>query len=772
MTVSECYTIGFGGSHDVTQVAQWLGTAASKGYKKAGLLYHRVCHAVGVPPQHMTGTDEGKAIETAIQDIPSERYLSERILHHNRNVIEEARRGVVQNLYPHAGQKVEPIHVIGLDGMSLAILNEGMIDTLLPLHAASWLGEETLVVQLLKSTPPDAQSALGFNAAHFACLGGHLSILEVLIKQKVPVAVANSALITPLHLAIFFQADDIAPAVHLLLEYGCSLEARTKTVVFEAHDLPFHGAPVDWALQARNRTLARLLVPLQSQSPDANWLNYVIGHFYWELLEDLLPYFQNECGEYPDGLVTWHTAVSPYLDWIGHGQDHTRAIRKTVKLCSDTGLLGFTADGTSHLHDIVGILRSSGDLMLFNAVLDVSPVDYIRHKRPGPYNNPAIVIAFQTTAHKEAFHDTLARLVDYYTLDELEDGRMSFSGSLLGETVESDNVMGARILLERGVDVNKLYIGCEVTVMNPIHECLSRRGSAEMLSLLIDYGADLLTKSPMTGLTPLQYLLAGRIQVNDVLNILCQHSQPKQVYVEALHKSFGLLVLTSIKYDIAASAGNQGSNPQIRSDPQEQFCQLLMHPQFSRFINDPQSADGPTMIQQAAYMLHHSTIKLLLDAGADAARPFRHGSKSILPIQLATLSGRWLRNIKRAGIDHLIGIAHISMGVAMEVAMELLQWHQARNDGLFEGITELHIACCIMYGEAIKEYLRQGQSLEARGRWPGVENMVTPRELAVLNGEYGIRHPIAELVPAFEQEPFGEEFLELVAQPLNESLLV
>ncbi|KAF5971700.1 serine threonine kinase [Fusarium coicis] len=519
MTVAECYTLGFGGSHDIAQVVQWLGTAASKGFKKAGLVYHRVCEAVDIQPQDLNGVDKGKVLEMALKGIPTEKYLSERILHHNQTVLEDAR----QRILSHDARSLLSM----AEGIFLSAFSESKTDTLLPLHAASWLGEEALVAELLKSTSPDAQSALGFNAAHFACLGGHGSILKLLSKHKVPLSAASLQLITPLHLAIFFQPDDLATVVKLLVEHGCSLETCTHTIKWDAHDLSIYGTPMQWALQTRNRNLVHILLPLQAQSPSSEWLDNVIQDFYWELLEDLLPYFQGQM----DQVVTLQAAERPFTRYIAHGRDYGQAIERTVRLCHDNGMLGFTSDGLSQLDLIMTSTRTLTDFLMLNCALDVCSAEYIRYRGPEPFSAPLIVSAFGRTNYQEAFRDTLSRLTRYYTVDELEDGRLADDYNLLGVAVARNNVTAARILLERGVDVNKSYTLGGVSIMNPIQTCLFGRPLPEMLSLLVEYGADLLAKCSMTGLTPLQLLLVGPVQVDDILNILASHSQPDQTWL-------------------------------------------------------------------------------------------------------------------------------------------------------------------------------------------------------------------------------------------------
>ncbi|RBR26060.1 uncharacterized protein FIESC28_01088 [Fusarium coffeatum] len=759
MTVSECYTIGFGGSHDMGQVLHWLAAAASKGFHKACLLYHRVCSGLRLPPRDVDGTDEGKALDLALRSLPTEKYLSERIIHHSRMIIESARNAMLQ---------IAPVNT-RMGTCSLSLFNETDIDTLQPLHVASWLGDESLVLQLLESGPQDTRSQLGLNAIHFACLGGSLSVLKLLIERGLPPSVADFRSITPLHLAIFFTSKDLPAAVQLLIQSGCSVEARANSVNFEAHDLLLSGTPIEWAIGSRNITFVRLLLTHHVQPPDPVWLHIAIVDYYWEILEDLLPLFLPTAIALPDSHATLHVAQRPFLHWIAHGKDYHEAIKGTVQICSDNGLLSCSTDGTSYLSLLIDDLRTEGDFAMFNAALDVSTPEDVRKRRAGFLDDPLIVSAFQHNAQKDAFRDILIKLTGYYTLDELEDGRMCRGGSLLGQAVEHDNVMGARILLEKGVDVNKTFVIGGIILTNPIQECLASRSSPEMLSLLVQYGADLLAKSPMTGLTPLHALLTGRMQVKDILDILSHHQQPDQVFIEALHRSFGTLLILSMRYEAGMSSNERDSKSfRLRNDLQEQFCQLLRDSRFSKFIDAPQHEDGPTMLQQAAYLAQPFLVSLLLEAGADGTRRLKRDDDMVLPLDLACMTGRGLYAAKVAGIDSTEGFAHLSIDDALEVATDLLQWHLARNDGIFEGTTQLHLASRIFHEEAMAKFIQQGQSMMAKGRWPGVEYTVTPRELALLPVHDKEVVSYADLIPQFRDELLGEEAMELVRESLQD----
>ncbi|SPN99188.1 uncharacterized protein DNG_02225 [Cephalotrichum gorgonifer] len=258
-----------------------------------------------------------------------------------------------------------------------------------------------------------------------------------------------------------------------------------------------------------------------------------------------------------------------------------------------------------------------------------------------------------------------------------------------------------------------------------------------MLSLLVEFGADLLAKDPILPITPLQWLLSGRLQTDDMLGILLKGDQPDQVYIEALHRTFRsqLIELQAIEPSSPRSNSQAGKERQYRVDLKEQFRRVLTHPRLVRYIDSTEDEHGATLIQQAAYVLHSSSVRLLLDAGADAGRAFHHGSYSALPLQIAYTQARGLYAAKQQLLESFSESSRRRAGQAMEVAKELLKWHVARGDGVFHGITELHLACRMADGESMVELLSLGMDPRAKGRWPGVEQEVTPRELLRLELE-------------------------------------
>ncbi len=386
MTVSECYTLGFGGSHGMHEVVHWLHEAASLGSRTAELWYPRVCAAEGATNPILTESPDIRAMEEYLDKAPKDLYLIRRIHYLNHRAMDEARNT------PDLIHLVRSLHLpLSTSFPALSIFNPAEIDDLSPLHIASWFGEDALVKELLQrgQIAPDTKSTLGLNAAHFACLGGHLSTLRCLLMHNVPLVPADFHAITPLHLSIFFPAEDLPDAVDLLLDNGCSLEASSSGQIrWEAHDLLIDsGEPLSWAILVRYRLLVQILLPKHS-SPDYRWLSIANEHFYWDILEDLLPRFQCD-PVISNRFARLQTIDRPFSHWIAHGGDHVVAINKTVHIYSKYQLIGFDDDGSSHLDTIISNAAVEGDFHLIQAILLVSAASYINTSHPVSYPAPS-----------------------------------------------------------------------------------------------------------------------------------------------------------------------------------------------------------------------------------------------------------------------------------------------------------------------------------------------------------------------------------------------
>ncbi|KAF4631426.1 hypothetical protein G7Y89_g6707 [Cudoniella acicularis] len=146
--------------------------------------------------------------------IPTELYLANRIRLENANLVNHIREALTRAslLYPGNFAVLQ---------LQCDIL---VTDDLLSLHVAALLGDDVMVTELLRNNDIADISAAGFNAAHYACVGGHLSILKLVLKRGANASSPSIQGITPSHLSIFFASADIQDAVDLLIAYGASTD--------------------------------------------------------------------------------------------------------------------------------------------------------------------------------------------------------------------------------------------------------------------------------------------------------------------------------------------------------------------------------------------------------------------------------------------------------------------------------------------------------------------------------------------------------------------
>jgi ankyrin repeat protein len=701
MTVSECLSVGFSGVYDNSQMLFWLRQAAALGYRRAEIWYHRICDALGEDAGKEIPMVEG--IDFDSSGDPAESFLIKRIHHHNSFVIERARQSL-----PLPGPDLLSTQNIKF---SVRLFNYDTFDEINIMQLAAWFGADELLTKLLAVNNVETPSALGFNALHYACLGGNLSTLRLLLHAGVPALASSFHDITPCHFAIFFCSSDVVDAIALLVQHGAQVKSPSEGLLnWDMHGLALTGTVLQWAIATRNRPLVRSLLPYFAPI-GRDYLHVAMARFFWEILEDLLPKFQPQ-GEELQALTRLQTLSNPYEHWIAHGLERGEAIRRTVQLWHEYDLIGFNEDGSSHLHTILSTIVAMDDFDLAKAVISVSSDSYIRHKQTLLYSTPPLGIALEKCGHNSAWRDTIDALASRYTVEELETP-YGEQNSFMGNAISSDSVSGVQVLLKKGVNANACT--SNLTPFTPLHHCLAMQASPEMVSLLVESGADMLAQETSLGLSPLEFIILGRSQWNH-LELLLKHEYAEAVYVQALKISLHAC-LSELRH------------PQThRMDMTNTFRYLLAKERFNKHVNSRDEA-GITLIQEAAYWLHEGGVRLLLDAQADASIPFKQGSQEMFPLQIACAQARILGMIE---IDHPSEFDSVSAerkSAAMKVASELLHWHTARGDDIFRGITELHLACRMGMTEQVSTLLQSGHSRQARGVWPGRAGEVIPEDL-------------------------------------------
>lgn len=714
MILSECHTLAIGSEqHDAGKVAHWLRVAATLGHPNAMSWYYRVCQATGIEPDTIERKDMTKyrQLEERLSLLPNEDYLMSRIHAFNASSQEQ----VLEVLSSTSGLPATFNLRIPL------IFQRWEIETHVPLHFASWLGDNEAVSRLVSTTSPNVESAQGFNSAHFACLGGHASTLSILVDNGVNLSQQAMGMITPLHFAIFVPPKSVDQLIRLFVQANSDMQVVSGIRV-DAHDLVAYGTPFEVAVTARHLPLVKALIP-HCPNCISNGLGKAIDNSFWEIVEYLTPHCKrptHKGGTHMIGLFE-----PRYQHWISHGPDHNTAIQRTIQLCKTKGTLSLDDNILAYFPAAM----YQGNFHLVNAILSVASAVYV--KQESATGASALTYSLEKSRRNFAWKDTISTLASFYSVEELH--QMGFADmNFLSYAVFSDSLVGAEALIGRGVDVNHMPSDGEP----PLAYWVWGQTSPEMFALLIQHGAKLNTDT-------FTFLLSEPWKKKG-LDVFLQHalagSSSDEAAMVYMRKAQG--------YAIFAPTESRESRLDI-------LRVLLTYQVVLKHIDD--SIDkGKTMLQRSAFHLDLPTMRLLLEAGADPSVSFVCDSDKIqaYALQICCTVGWILR-------DEVQWASR-----AMEVAMELLKSHNANRDDLFQGISALHIA----HFSGNDQEVQRLSSLscndnEALGYWPGIEGTVTPTELA----KKGNRTKLIQAVQCFvtDMPPKQQEFIKTHLERLS-----
>jgi ankyrin repeat protein len=706
MTISECYTVGFGASHNRDEAMAWLSKAVSRGFKKAASWYPRTCYALGLKykPTELLGL--GWDLEHKLSSLPTEQYLQSRIHQIAQHKIQQAKSATTDF------KSISKDHFFDGWVYGLAVFNPWNEDELTPLHFIAWLGDDDLLKALLEDFPVDVLSAAGFTALHYACIGGHLSTVQILVEQGALVSAQGFRNITPLHLIVFFNLSESCHVANILINHGAvpDAEISARGISWEEHDIIMHGTALDWAVMTRNVPLVEILLP---HSKGSECLQLAIDSFFWEILATLLDHFQVHGGIPDDVLIS--SIRRPFRHWIAHGQDHITAIGRTVDLCRRFHLPGYEAVDSQGYTALIGAItnfRSEDDFEVIDQTISATSPELIKL---GLDDITALMHAIGQAKDNHLWTSTVQKLVDCYTVEELEAELPLSASGHLHYAVSRNSVVAARVLLQKGVNVNQpTYDGLE---LSPLHVCMESESSVDMYALLIEYGAKIDLRDHFGNL-PLQLRLLGTQNFSVLFDKALQLHDNANFCCETLH---GMLTVS------------MGLQENARKDGHEAFRHLLRTKCIAQHI-DAVDDKGMTLIQRAAYMLHLPSVRLLLEAGADAAIPLLYGTAQVLPVQLACAVGRlsWMKYMS-VGMENEAYFRH-QRESAMKIALELLHWHHASSSKLFKGITPLHIASYMGIQDEIQT-LRDQYNPHAKGDWPNHGTQVSSIDLIAQDQE-------------------------------------
>ena len=266
-------------THDKKLVAQWIYRASELGSLKAAAWYPRICSANDIAPIRSSHLQDVFDFEGNLDDLTSDAYLSNRIQLQNIIVIKHIKTTV---LAQNGLLSFDPSKYISKFGL----FNDRMLDDLSPLHVASLLGDDVSVSKLLSHQKEELSSSQKLTSIHYACIGGHLSTLQLLLRHSSVSNAANPRGITLLHLCVFFVGDDARKAASLLLKNGNDPTAKIlEPISWDYHDIYLEGTALDWATRTRHRSLVHSLLPF---AQDGSCLRIAVGNFFWDIAEVIL----------------------------------------------------------------------------------------------------------------------------------------------------------------------------------------------------------------------------------------------------------------------------------------------------------------------------------------------------------------------------------------------------------------------------------------------------------------------------------------------------
>ncbi|KAL8858283.1 MAG: hypothetical protein Q9178_005146 [Gyalolechia marmorata] len=552
--VAESYSLGFGVTHDKKLVAQWIYRASELGSLKAAAWYPRVCSANDIAPIRSSHLQEVFDFEGNLDDLTSDAYLSNRIQLQNSIAIKHIKTTV---LAQHRLLSFDPSKYISQFGL----FNDRMLDDLSPLHVASLLGDDVSVSNLLSHQKEGLSSSQKLTSIHYACIGGHLSTLQLLLRHSSVSNAANPRGITPLHLCVFFVGDDARKAASLLLKHGNNPNAKIlEPISWDYHDIYLVGTALDWATRTRHRSLVHSLLPF---AQDDSCLRIAVENFFWDIAEVILQdspgianvpvSYAQEVSELNDELQINHTEnagsmqtdleamrtpqqlssdddadqntrespelsfdeyyylttlVSPFTHWIAHGQDHLIAMQRTLQTSLDADIIASEHAQYMALTTIILTAHNEDDFALIAFCAAKFPSESVKRTTEG--DDSALAMALRRSSIDwPVWLKPLEAIINLYTIEELEEGPNAtdrIDRSYLHHAIRCDSVIGTRLLLEKGMDANQRMYNPITSVLMDIPLLLTRtryKKTNELDSLLIEHGA----RDDITGdISPKSYL--------------------------------------------------------------------------------------------------------------------------------------------------------------------------------------------------------------------------------------------------------------------------
>lgn len=793
LKVAECYLISFGTEYDSAEVLRWLKIAESYN-GRTGLCLDRISEALGYPlevsrrpeTQLIANSEDNDAKGSAA----SELYLARKIQSTVAYVVNQIQELMLQHL---------PSRYFEMEVGALLFLETGLTNDsdMTALDIAVLLGNNENVARLLLTADSSGNRKQQLNAVHYACIGGNLSTLKLVLDQGVDPLLHGANNVTALHFLIFMPAEAVGSALDLLIAHGALMDIQSEPMRLADTDLRLVGTPLEWAVVARNRALVNALLP-HSEGQEGSMLRLAIRHSYYEIAADLFSNdaFQNvvTSGDCPLFLV-----IHPFSHLIVHGRDGDLAIERTIRLCDKYGLISYE----SKLRDTIPLARTPSCFKSIEVLLELCPPAAIRyrfdtdHIRLDETSIPTLYLAFLHAKANTAWKKVLEVMIRNFSVSELNE--VKERSNALHLAVIHGWPIAVRVLLEKGVDVHRRT---KMVVPLSSYDLAVRAVDVKIMAILSDFGggADSFFDHNIAHQDPAWtawWLQNQKAMMNlGFKGVFHENVGDKDAATLSVAYNMHKLLRYLLTYrDTHFGRGLSGGQTKLLLESLWiDFRVLVSNESVVRCIDVPDE-DGVTMLQRAAAFLDIDVVRLLLEVGADANVPFlakKIGDEnnpiiSFLPFQIACWVGRLVPVMFEKGriaarleetntpspkqadpkgtgkphFLHRIGLAvtqavettakrigakkgdrSLTPGMraaesfrakSLEVVLEILHWHQVREDRRFDGITELHLCYHMPNLQRAVALVHQGLDTDAKASWPGREGKYTSSELGELD---------------------------------------
>lgn len=551
----------------------------------------------------------------------------------------------------------EPAHItyrnpdMFLDG---AIERSGKADekflSLGPIRIQSFEILSRLVKKGKKYKPPELSDAFTD-----ACRDGHLDVAMLLAQHCTDIYTIDTNKPNPFHWLIMFSPEAAIRVLDTVVS-SPTTEAEKKfhlksirSLLNAQHDmnvllphrcLELRGTPLHWAIMAGYIGLVEAFLRLgadvnkrnnsrktqhqdgyQEHHPSLSPLDVAASCHFPQIVKLLLDHGSEVYGGdfhwsfSPFHMLGYHTL--PFARYMYHGKHYRTALRETIRVLSDAGM------------DING-LDSYGQTPLLLAVKNMDLEPYILEEllsagastgtmEDGKEGN-IVTSAIICCGHRRFSAWKIPLLLPLVRdINSFRPGLRSLNA--LNYCAFFDAARAAEALLRwPKTDIGAVSASGDVTAMS----IAGQRGSLEVLSLLIENGADIEKGDAMAGA------------------ICFGHIEAVKLLLEAGH-SIHFTLESGTETTILEYAVCKGSER-----PSYVRKCLALCPQLrKKDVIDVQDNNGWTALHQAAYMGDVEGVRALLEAGADAIKV---SSVDETPLELAILTLREFTDPESRGV--------------------------------------------------------------------------------------------------------------------------